>query len=371
MNNDMLRLPSRAFLAQAIDRSSRDAGSSGGLFGLLARTVLTHGGVVVGAAFDDDGIVRHRMAHSRQDLTPLLKSKYVWSDFTRVLPEVRKALSDGNEVLFAGTPCQVSAVRNVCTRNSTGRLVCIDVLCHGTPAPEVFASYRAMRERQHGASLAHYDWRDKTKGWSPLRTRLRFSDGAECLEEMNDYFFAFQYNLSLREGCGRCPWARPERGGDLTLGDAWGLMRDWFNKADNTGTSLVLVNTPKGAELLKSIKGSIRLRPTSLKLACRKQDVLRHPPVRPTAAQTFTRIFAESKDFGCAFSAARAELLEEATARFKKIQKEYNMLSGEAQPFLTRFLRRLAYHRRLKQLRRRLKELDGLLKVSVEETKRT
>ena len=51
-------LPS-AYAAYALDESIRQESSSGGVFSVLADYVLKDGGVVFGAAFDDDFNVRH------------------------------------------------------------------------------------------------------------------------------------------------------------------------------------------------------------------------------------------------------------------------------------------------------------------------
>ena len=73
--------PLRLFAARNRDEAARAAGSSGGVFSLLARRTLREGGVVFGAAFVPTwGGVSHRKAEKEEELQPLLKSKYVQSD---------------------------------------------------------------------------------------------------------------------------------------------------------------------------------------------------------------------------------------------------------------------------------------------------
>ena len=84
--------------------------SSGGVFGLLATDVLSHGGYVCGAAFDDEWMVRHIVISSVADLDKLRVSKYLQSDTNNVFAQVRDLLTAGKKVLFSGTPCQVAGL---------------------------------------------------------------------------------------------------------------------------------------------------------------------------------------------------------------------------------------------------------------------
>ena len=74
-------VPLRLFAARNRDEAARAAGSSGGVFSLLARRALHEGGVVFGAAFVPTwGGVSHRKAEKEEELQPLLITKYVQSD---------------------------------------------------------------------------------------------------------------------------------------------------------------------------------------------------------------------------------------------------------------------------------------------------
>jgi hypothetical protein len=39
------------------------------------------------------------------------------------------------------------------------------------------------------------------------------------------YYFGFQKYITLRPSCYHCKWASPERSGDITLGDYWGIEK--------------------------------------------------------------------------------------------------------------------------------------------------
>ena len=56
--------------------------------------------------------------------------------------------------------------------------------------------------------------------------------------------------MTYTENCYNCKFARFERVSDLTVGDAWGT--DLPKEERSKGISLMLVNTQKGDELLRS-----------------------------------------------------------------------------------------------------------------------
>lgn len=54
----------------------------------------------------------------------------------------------------------------------------------------------------------------------------------------------------LRPSCGKCFYTNFHRPSDFTLADYWGWEKiDTNFNADNKGCSLLLVNTPRGAEI--------------------------------------------------------------------------------------------------------------------------
>lgn len=90
----------------------REESSSGGAFSALATSVLEQGGYVAAAAYDDAMRVAHRMVHSVTELPLLRGSKYVQSSIGDTYRQVENRLREGSTVLFVGTPCQVTGLRN-------------------------------------------------------------------------------------------------------------------------------------------------------------------------------------------------------------------------------------------------------------------
>lgn len=61
------------FSAKNKDEQQRSAGSSGSIFYFLAKYIIDEGGIVYGAAFDEDFRLRHSPAESIQQIPPPFK----------------------------------------------------------------------------------------------------------------------------------------------------------------------------------------------------------------------------------------------------------------------------------------------------------
>lgn len=230
---------------------SRRGSASGGVATLLAQAVLSKGGVYFGTRWGDD--MKAKVAWTESDVEPFRGSRYVHSEFSR---EARQALEEflkaGRTVLFVGTPCQVAGLKSL---RSYSNLICVDLLCHGTTEPEHLA-----------AEVAHLTKRQVTDIRFREGPRFRFSlwEGEHCLHAQDavksPYLWGYLSGLTLREACYRCPFATPERTGDITLGDFIGLEGN---------VSYVLTNTPAGEELLQGCGAALEPHKLEERLAYR------------------------------------------------------------------------------------------------------
>ena len=233
----------------------RAKSSSGGIFSVLAQYFLDRGGLVCGAAWNTESrCVEHIVISTIDDLPKLQSSKYLQSDTKRVYTEIKQALQNGKTVLFTGTPCQNAAVRAVCGNHEN--LYCVDIICHGTPSPKVYRKYLA--ELKLDGDFIKTDFRDKVNGWKSALTITTTTTNTtlSAPADKDDYMLAFLKNLSLRKSCGKCPFNRLPRMGDLTIGDFWGIERKYD---DLRGTCVVLANNNRGEKLLSEIKHKLKL----------------------------------------------------------------------------------------------------------------
>ena len=146
------------------DDAVRFTSSSGGMFTLFAEFVLKQGGVVVGAALDEQLAVHHVLVDSLADLPKLRGSKYVQSKIGKIYSEVRQILRAGRKVLFSGTPCQIAGLKRYLVKPSEN-LLTVDVVCHGVPSPKVYQKHLRELAQEAGEPVVQVKFRDKAKGW--------------------------------------------------------------------------------------------------------------------------------------------------------------------------------------------------------------
>jgi hypothetical protein len=229
------------------------------MFGVLARWILEHEGVVFGAAYNDDLSVSHVSAETIEELGRLHGSKYVQSFTGLTYQEAKQVLEQGRCVLYSGTPCQIAGLYGFLGKDYDGLYTC-DVVCHGVPSPGVYGRYLRYVEDRQGRAVMRFEMRSKRRGWTPASSPLLvFSDGSEHrIDDAYDdpYLNGFLFNLYLRKPCYNCKYAKVSRESDLTLGDFWGIGRKApFKHETKQGVSLLLVNTEKGERLTEECKG--------------------------------------------------------------------------------------------------------------------
>ena len=74
------------------------------------------------------------------DIQLLQGSKYVQSDASNIYSTAIKALTNGQKVLFSGTPCQIAGMKNAVGKNKEN-LFLVEVICHGVPSYRFFKRY--------------------------------------------------------------------------------------------------------------------------------------------------------------------------------------------------------------------------------------
>lgn len=284
--------PRSVFAAWHLDETIRRESSSGGVFSALAQAVFERGGVVVGAAFDDQLVVRHEIVDSLDELHRLRGSKYVQSEVsTELYRSIRDMLDGGRIVLFSGTPCQVAGLRKF-LGEPRENLVCCDFICKGVPSPLLLNSYFQYCEH-NDRPVVSISFRDKTFGWKKPSVRVEFACGDSKVSDMlseHPYTVAFARNCALRAACYACHFCGTSRTGDLTIADFWGVGNKYPEyDQDDKGTSLILANTKVGQNWVDACRESLFVGPADLKAAMAGNPMLvrsaPHPPERDTFYQ--------------------------------------------------------------------------------------
>lgn len=277
-----------AWAMQNISEDIRSKSSSGGIFSILAQYILDSNGVVFGAAFDKNYQVKHICVKNSEHLYILRGSKYVQSEIGEVYNQIEEYLQADKKVLFTGTACQVAAVLSF-FGNKRNNLYTLEVVCHGVPSPLVWDKFLKYRSKKAKSSIKQINFRYKNPSWERYAIKLDFENGKEyiCDHRLDPYMKSFIRNLSLRPSCYACKFKEYKSVADIILGDLWGIGELAKELDDKKGTSLVIANSEKGAELLNEISEKAVKVPINLKSAEVFNSALMKSPKKPVAREKF------------------------------------------------------------------------------------
>lgn len=242
--------------------------SSGGVFSALAESIISEGGVVFGAAFSDDlHRVFHKAVDSIEALSTLRGSKYLQSSIGDAYGQAKKYLESGRPVLFTGTPCQIAGLYTYLQKNYPS-LYTLDLICHGVPSSLVWEKYLQFHKQRIGEFPTNVVFRSKYPSWQQFSLLLEFPTQNRYAKIHSDdmYMRCFLKNLCLRPSCYACKFKLNQIASDISLGDFWGIERVLPEMNDDKGTSLVLIHTEKGNELL--LRNSNRIQFCAVDVAC-------------------------------------------------------------------------------------------------------
>lgn len=230
--------------------------SSGGVFTPIAEDIINNGGVVFGAAFDNEWNVRHIMLDKIEDLGKLRKSKYVQSDIGRTYLQAKEYLRKGVPVLFTGVHCQIAGLHQF-LRKEYDNLITIDILCHGVPSPMIWRDYlESVSSGRPDEVSFRYKHSISSNDNADIYLRV-VKDGQElCNTEGtgNTYVTGFLYDLYNRPSCHACPAKQGKSRSDISLGDYWNIEKIRPEFYDKKGISLVMINTDKGRSYFAKCK---------------------------------------------------------------------------------------------------------------------
>lgn len=264
------RKPLQTFAAINKDEKIRLESSSGGIFTLLAESVIKQGGVVFGARYDEEWQVTLDHTETTEGLAAFRGSKYVQARTGDTFKQCEKFLKEGRKVLFSGTPCQIAGLNHFLSKEYDN-LLTVDVVCHGTPSPKVWELY--LKEVVGSVTnIANVSMRDKSRGWNQFSFVMNYNKDDETLTlsapfNKNDYMRAFLKDMILRPSCYSCAAKGLKSDSDITIADYWGIQSVASEMNDDKGTGLVLINTEKGRKCFEKL--DLRKRETTFEEGCR------------------------------------------------------------------------------------------------------
>lgn len=309
----------KVYAAKNKSSAARQGSSSGGAFPLIAEKFIEDGGVVFGAAFDSELKLRHIAAHTKQELVPIYKSKYLQSDLGDTFKEIKELLDSGKPCLFSGTGCQVQGLREF-LRKDYHNLFTVDIVCHGVASPKIFEDYKKMMSERFSSKIKSIDFRAKKIYGQTQDMQVVFENSKSYCEfpDIDVYKILYSNNLSIRSSCFECKFANTDRTGDITLGDFW-ASRSIGGFDDKKGVSLVMINSEKGEKLFSQINSELSEVEVELEKAL--QPNLKAPTKKPDAYERFQCEYADKGFEYVCKKYARRSLKYKAVRRAKTAVK--------------------------------------------------
>lgn len=301
----------KAYACYNTDKSIRLNSSSGAVFSLLADYILEKHGIVYGVAMSEDCYSAEYVAITRkEDLHKLRGSKYLQAKVGNAFREIKQNLTDGKVVLFSGTGCQVNGLKKFLVKEYDN-LICVDVICHGVPSPELWKKYVLYQENKHNGKLRHINFRCKNDSWQDFGMHEVMNDIPKCQlkkvyisKDVDSYMQMFLKDYCLRPSCYNC-MAKKVKMSDLTIADFWGIDNVAPEMNDGKGTSLVLIRSEVGRRVFDIISNKMKFKEVTYEEGVRQNPSEYRSVKRPEERDTFLKNMQK-------FS-------------FQQLEKEYNL----------------------------------------------
>lgn len=251
--------------------------SSGGIFTALATEVIEkENGHVYCVQYDQNMIARFKRVENVIDLRACRGSKYVQADPDGIYNEILSDLKNGIFVMFIGTPCQASAVREI-TKQFKDNILIVDFICHGVPSPMLFADFIKYLEKKNKSKVVKYNNRSKIEGWKHLE-EITFQNGTSDYKSSLSQAWRniFYTHNCLRPSCHECRYNHySNHESDLTIADFWGIEKYHPDFVCGDGNSIVIEYTETGKIWFDRISKDIKYIPSRIENCLDRQPHFR------------------------------------------------------------------------------------------------
>lgn len=304
----------KAFVVRCKDRNILEMSTSGGFFLPMAKKVLALGGTVCAATYDNDFRIVHQIIADENNscLEKSVGSKYVQSDIRGLFETIREYLKLEKLVLFVGTPCQVSGLKNYLGKDYDC-LITIDVVCHGVGSPLFWEKYLKYQTGKFKTEINKISFRKKRYGYHSSTMAIYFRNGKQyCGSGRVDYFLKGYFSgLLSRPSCYSCAFKDVERCSDFTIYDCWtpNLLNPNI-RDDDKGYTNVIIQSKKGETFLESLKNEYFYFPSNIEKAIELDGIMMKNSDKPHSKRT---------DF---FKGLKEENMEEHIRKFITISKK-------------------------------------------------
>lgn len=246
--------PQQGYVLQNKDDNVLADSTSGGAFTAIAKYVLSKGGVVFGAALNENNEAKHIYVESEDELWRFRNSKYVQSLIGDTYIQARKFLKEGKLVCFSGTPCQMEGLMQF-LKKPYENLIAVDVVCRAVPSPKVLRKYLELQQQSYGKPLEHLKFRDK-QFYGYKYSNMSFTSKKGTYHEGIDtdpWLRSFFSGINVRPSCYSCRFKKRYRVTDITMWDCFEPSKFDKSMDNDKGVTRIIAHSEKGVRLMDAI----------------------------------------------------------------------------------------------------------------------
>lgn len=274
MQKPELAVPKKAYAARLKDDEVHILSSSGGVAAALYEHYIREGYWIAGVAMEERTIPEYILTKDPTKIQEFRKSKYLQPEMNDIFRKVKEKVQAGERVLFIGLPCHCAAVKSVCS-DHLAALTIVDIICHGVPSVACMESYINGIQNRLKKNITKLSFR------SDFGECLRLYDREQMFYDRHfnedPFMQAFIGGNLFAESCYRCQYAKPERVGDITIGDFWGRSKITGVDKKMGRISVVILHTEKGIQAFQTISDQFYCEECSIEEAIACNDQLREP----------------------------------------------------------------------------------------------
>lgn len=340
-NNSNLETPKKqyGFVVQNKNETVLKESTSGGAFTAIAEYVIENDGIVFGAAYNRNLIVKHVGVDTIEELGKFRNSKYVQSEIGKSFCQAKVELDKGRIVCFSGTPCQIEGLKSFLGKEYP-KLITVDVVCRAVPSPLVYQKYIEYKQNVLQEKIKNIRFRDKFFGYE-YSTLAILGENEKILYrngiDTDEYLRAFFSNICDRPSCYNCKFKKRYRVSDFTL---WDCFEGNYSSLDTAkGITKMLIHNEKGYNFFLEFNNKIKYQAVESDMLVKEtKEMFQSIPINAKRKDFFrdaNSISSEElfkKYFPITFVVRFEKTMRLIGIRFgvyKIIRKIYKMLFGE------------------------------------------
>lgn len=248
--------------------------SGGAFYDICATWESIYSNTIIYGAYLDENFNAYHIGVNFSEINKLQKSKYIQSNISKVMQEVRKNLDDNMSVIFSGTPCQIAGIKKYLNKEYE-KLLLVDVVCHGVGSSDVLRSCIKYQEDIIAKKIVEYKFRFKNK--KKFRPSQRYSveyktnDGQKVISKDDIYMRLFLKGSCLRKSClENCEFKAANAYSDISLADLNNKSKIIPKQYDEKNYSAIFFHTSKGRQIIKTLESKGNL------IKCCKSEVIKY-----------------------------------------------------------------------------------------------